>query len=60
MPISGVKSSFPEFGILAVQKRELIIEEVHNITICFFLESLCRQLPDRRIGPISKAPTQAA
>ena len=29
MPIFGVKSSFLEFGILAVQKRELIIEEVH-------------------------------
>ena len=31
MPIFGVKSSFLELGILAVQKRELIIEEVHNI-----------------------------
>lgn len=30
MPISGVKSSLPEFGILAVQKRELIIKEVHK------------------------------
>ena len=30
MPIFGVKSSFLELGILAVQKRELIIEEVHN------------------------------
>ena len=29
MPIFGVKSSFLELGILAVQKRELIIEEVH-------------------------------
>ena len=29
MPISRVKSSLPEFGILAVRKRELIIEEVH-------------------------------
>ena len=32
MPILGEKSSFLEFGILAVQKRELIIEEVHNET----------------------------
>ena len=32
MPISRVKSSFLELGILAVQKRELIIEEVHNDT----------------------------
>ena len=32
MPIFGVKSSFLELGILAVQKRELIIEEVHNIS----------------------------
>ena len=32
MPIFGVKSSFLELGILAVQKRELIIEEVHNYT----------------------------
>ena len=30
MPIFGKKSSFLEFGILAVQKRELIIEEVHS------------------------------
>ena len=30
MPIFGVKSSFLELGILAVQKRELIIEEVHK------------------------------
>ena len=30
MPISRVKSSFPEFGILAVRKRELIIEEIHR------------------------------
>lgn len=30
MPIFGVKSSFLELGILAVQKRELIVEEVHN------------------------------
>ena len=30
MPIFGVKSSFLELGILAVQKRELIIEEVHT------------------------------
>ena len=29
MLIFGVKSSFLELGILAVQKRELIIEEVH-------------------------------
>ena len=32
MPIFGVKSSFLKLGILAVQKRELIIEEVHIIT----------------------------
>ena len=31
MPIFGVKSSFLEFGNLAVQKRELIIEEVHTV-----------------------------
>lgn len=31
MPIFGVKSSFLKLVILAVQKRELIIEEVHNI-----------------------------
>ena len=30
MLIFGVKSSFLELGILAVQKRELIIEEVHR------------------------------
>ena len=30
MPIFGVKSSFLELGILVIQKRELIIEEVHN------------------------------
>ena len=35
MPIFGVKSSFLKLVILAVQKRELIIEEVHNL--CFFL-----------------------
>ena len=29
MQIFGVKSSFLKLGILAVQKRELIIEEVH-------------------------------
>ena len=29
MPIFGVKSSFLKLVILAVQKRELIIEEVH-------------------------------
>ena len=33
MPIFGVKSSFLELGILAVQKRELIIEEVHMYTL---------------------------
>ena len=32
MPIFGVKSSFLKLGILAVQKRELIIEEVHPKT----------------------------
>ena len=31
MPIFGVKSSFLAISILAVQKRELIIEEVHNV-----------------------------
>ncbi len=30
MPIFGVKSTFLKSGILAVRKRELIIEEVHN------------------------------
>ena len=30
MPIFGVKSSFLKLVILAVQKRELIIEEVHR------------------------------
>ena len=30
MPIFGVKSSFLKLVILAVQKRELIIEEVHK------------------------------
>ena len=30
MPIFGVKSSFLELGILVIQKRELIIEEVHT------------------------------
>ena len=30
MLIFGVKSSFLAISILAVQKRELIIEEVHN------------------------------
>ncbi len=33
MPIFGVKSSFLELGILAVQKRELIIEEVHSASV---------------------------
>ena len=33
MPIFGVKSSFLKLGILAVQKRELIIEEVHQIRL---------------------------
>ncbi len=32
MPIFGSKSTFLEPGILAVQRRELIIEEVHNIS----------------------------
>ena len=30
MLIFGIKSTFLESGILAVCKRELIIEEVHN------------------------------
>ena len=30
MPFFGLKSTFPESGILAVQRRELIIEDVHN------------------------------
>ena len=30
MPIFGLKSTFLKSGILAVQKRELIIEEVHS------------------------------
>ena len=34
MPIFGVKSSFLKLVILAVQKRELIIEEVHIFKAC--------------------------
>ena len=33
MLIFGEKSSFLEVGILTVQKRELIIEEVHKYII---------------------------
>lgn len=41
MPIFGVKSSFLELGILAVQKRELIIEEVHiNIFTSLLLSEM--------------------
>ena len=36
MLIFGEKSSFLEVGILTVQKRELIIEEVHSTTICWW------------------------
>lgn len=36
MPILGVKSSFLKLVILAVQKRELIIEEVHIFKACLF------------------------
>ena len=38
MPIFGVKSSFLKLVILAVQKRELTIEEVHNQRYVFYEE----------------------
>ena len=45
MPIFGVKSSFLELGILAVQKRELIIEEVHIQGISrFFVRPIVRNI----------------